>query len=103
MTTTPEKKTEAPAEKPKATAAPIDVPRGVPVKLIRFVRSIQVPGYPQTDVVQTQKRPDGAYWELEYIAAMRHHRISFTNKNDQRQTRTVFVHETHVQSWEPLA
>lgn len=101
-TTNNEKKTEAPAaDQPKAPA--IELPRGVPVKMLRFVRSTQVPGYPQTDVVQTQKRPDGAFWEIEYVAQMRHHRISFTNPNDKRQTRTVFVHETHVQSWEPLA
>ncbi len=85
-----------------AKAAPaIDVPRGVPVKTLRFARATQVPGHQVTEVVANTQNPNGSGWVIEYIAQMRHHRITYTSNT--KEVRTVFVHEVHVQSWEPAA
>lgn len=86
---------------PKGTVAQ-DVPRGMPVKLLRFVSSIQVPGHSVTNVVSAIKQPNGAYWEVDYIPQMRHHRITYCDPN-RKKLDTVFVPESQVQSWEPAA
>lgn len=92
----------------KAAAKPpaVETPKGMPVKILRLVRATQLPGYPQTDVIATQKMPDRREWTIEYIPQMRHHRIDYYNPNatkEEDKHRVGFVHETHVSVWEPLA
>ncbi len=79
-----------------------DEPSGIPVKFIRFTRTgMQIPGYSSTDVVSAVTQPNGAYWQLTYIPAMRHHKIFYTDPNRRDSTKTAYVHETHVSTWEP--
>jgi len=103
-----EKTNEKPAASSTNTrpAATLDVPRGVPVKMMRLVRATQLPGHQQTDVLAAVTNPNGQKWEIEYVAQMRHHRITYTNPNEPKlelRVRTAFVHETHVTVWEPAA
>jgi hypothetical protein len=101
-----DKKTEKTTTAAPKAAPNLELPRGIPVKMMRLVRPTQVPGHPQTDVVQAVKQPNGQQWEIEYVPQMRHHRITFTNPNesdDTKKVRTAFVHETHVSVWEPQA
>jgi hypothetical protein len=101
-------KTETTAPKkqapPQGVPVVTDAPRGIMVKLMRFTSaSFQVPGYSSTDSISARREPDGRTWEIEYIPAMRHHRITYRDPNrNGGETIVGYVHETHVRSWEPV-
>lgn len=81
-----------------------DVPRGIPVKLLRLHRAMQVPGKQADDVVAAGVMPNGRSWEIEFIPQMRHHKITFTDPGRQKDGPEVgYVHETNVLTWWPAA
>jgi len=98
---TEDKKTEKTAEKKSQFLA--DVPRGIPVKVLRLVKTMQLPGHGSTDSVQAQVLANKTSWTIEYIAQIRHHKITFTDPGREDRCKTAFVHESRVDSWEPAA
>lgn len=94
-------KTE-PAPKP-SKASQFEIPRGVPVKLVRFTRSMQVPGKQADDTAKSETLPNGRSWTIEYIPQIRHHKITYTDPGRQKEPEVGFVHECHVLAWWPAA
>lgn len=85
-------------------ASRTELPRGIPVALLRFVRPLQVPGQQSGDSVKAETLANGRRWEIEFIPQMRHHKITFFDAERQKDGPDVgFVHEVHVLSWKPAA
>lgn len=84
-----------------APSALSDLPRGIPVAVLRFTRPMQVPGRQSDETLKADKQPNGREWIVEYIPQIRHHKITFLDNDRQKEPRIGFVHESHVLSWEP--
>lgn len=102
MNETDTKKT-APKNPPPAKAPQVpDLPKGIPVFVLRTTKQMQLPGYDWTDTVKTQTVNNGCSWEIEFIPQIRHIRISYTDPSRQDRCKTAFVHESQIVSWEPM-
>lgn len=100
-------KTEAKPNKPqgeKTAPNPLaELPRGIPVKVLRLMKPMNIPGYSVTDVVNGDlHEPNRKRWTIEYVPQMRHHKIIFHDPTPHAPAVTFFVHETHVVTWEPM-
>jgi hypothetical protein len=92
------KKTEDP--KSLTEKAPLDFARPVPVAIARWDRALQYPGRASETAVKTEKLANGSVWLVEYLAPIRHFRITYTDP--RKKTVTVgFVPECRALSWEP--
>jgi len=91
------------SEKTKHQASAIaDLPRGIPVAVLRFSRPLQVPGRQSDDTLKSEKVANGRTWEIEYIPQIRHHKITYSDPDRQKDGPKIgFVHESVVLSWEP--
>lgn len=104
----PEKKhrpepTAKPPTAAVASSAPRDLPAGIPVKVLKLDRQMQLPGIPVTDVITATTAPEAGRreWRIEYIPQIRHHRISYYPHDPRKPDEVLFVHESHVASWQP--
>src|SRR5205085_10383033 len=97
-TMTEEKKIEDKKKQPNPLA---ELPRGIPVALLRLGRPIQVPGRQSDDTLKSEKQPSGRTWEIEYIPQIRHFKVTYSDPERQKEPKVGFVHESVVLSWEP--
>lgn len=89
--------------KPEIKRDTLDVPKGIPVRIVRFVnKGMQVKGMQSGDVLKAQKYPDGREHLIEYIPQIRHHKITYNDPNYPDRSGVTMVHETRVDGWEPL-
>lgn len=72
----------------------------VPVRVLRFLRSIDVPGKDGAMALAARTEMNRPSWALHYLPAQRHFRIVYSAP--QRPTIKAYVHETVVGCWEPL-
>ena len=79
----------------------LGVTGGIPVKLARFLRPLQIPGSSSSESASTNKQPNGCAAQVEFIPQMRHHMIAYLNPNE-RVVKIGFVPEGQVLTWEPL-
>lgn len=112
---TPQTETKKPVP-PKAKPEPPPMPsvpqfdwsKPVPVAVIRFDRGVDVPGkmnenyLKSTSAADRAARPDGDIFDVEYIAAIRHFRVTYTSKG-KRKVGVAFIPEGRALSWEPVA
>lgn len=74
-----------------------------PVSILRFVnKGQQVAGMQSGDVLKAQKLSNGCHWVIEYFPQIRHHRITYTDPNQQDRSGVSMVHESRVDSWAPV-
>jgi hypothetical protein len=79
-----------------------EVPRGIPVKFVRFVdRSMQISGMQSGEQLQARKEPNNREHRIEYIPEMRHHMITYLDPA-KHEVHFDFVHESQVKSWKPV-
>lgn len=76
--------------------------RGVPVRLVRWERPLQIPGKQQDESIGTKREANGREWLVTYLPRDRHFQIDYKNPNRETENGTAFVHETRALSWEPL-
>lgn len=101
-----EPKKELP-ETPKADPPKTDWTKPVPVALVRFDRALQYPGKQSEQHAKTEqepaKGPPTRSWQVEFIAAIRQFRITFTDHAKGAAPKIGYVPECRVLTWEPLA
>lgn len=99
----------ATSAKPETPRASMDAPSlaalppGIPVRVLRLDRNVQLPGIPVTDVITATAKPGPGRreWRIEYIPQIRHHRITYFPHDARNEPEVVFVPESHVTSWTP--
>ena len=79
---TEEKKIEDKKKQPNPLA---ELPRGIPVALLRLGRPIQVPGRQSDDTLKSEKQPSGRTWEIEYIPQIRHFKVTYSDPERQKE------------------
>lgn len=72
----------------------------IPVALVRFDRPIQYPGRQQDDQCKTETSSNGKSWAVEYLPAMRHFRIAYSDPA-RNEKKVGYVHEIRALGWEP--
>lgn len=72
----------------------------IAVKYLKFARAIDLPGKEATEAVTAGGPKNGTNFEIEYLPAMRHHRIICNRPGEK--ARLVYMHESQVYLWEPL-
>lgn len=97
------KKTDQPkkTEAAKASSPPLEVPRGIPVAVLRFAKPTQVPGHAVAPVIKTETSKSGKRWEIEFIPQLRHHRVTFYGVRDE-PPQVLMIHETRIDNWDPV-
>ena len=114
-TQTEPKKPAPPKAPPKAEATLPELPKldwqkPVPVAIVRLEKGVIIPGktvdvngyMKSTPLAEREARPDVDIWDVEYIAAIRHFRITYVSKGRKRNE-LAFNHESRALSWEPVA
>lgn len=75
----------------------------VPVKMIKLHNKLDIPGRGFTSSVVTTDQVNTRRWQVHYIPSLRHHRIVCWEPGEGVTPTVVYVHESHVASWEPCA
>ena len=75
----------------------------VPVKVVRFIRDIDIPGRGLTSAISGDqgKAETGKSWRVDFDMRIRHHRIAFYPPGKKDPERVVMVPAEQVSSWEP--
>jgi hypothetical protein len=98
-----EKKAVKAEPEPASTMAKIDWAKPVAVASARFTRAMQLPGKTTDPNELKSEQGEVRSWTVEYLAAIRQFRITFTERGARRTTKVRYVPECHVLSWEPEA
>jgi hypothetical protein len=75
----------------------------MPVRMVRFIRDIVVPGRGATTAVtaEPEKAPTGKSWRIDFDGRIRHHRITYYPPGKTESEGVVYVPAEQVSSWEP--
>jgi hypothetical protein len=79
----------------------IEMPAGMPVATLRFVKPTQVPGMAVTPTLQSHTAKNKRRWDIEFIPQIRHFKITYTPPEPGGAVRTLMVQETRVDTWDP--
>lgn len=94
-----QKKGKLPADpKPRAQ---LEMPPGIPVAVLRFLKPTQYPGHAVSPIVKTELAKNRRRWEVEFIPQIRHFKISYFAP-DTDKVEIVMLHETRVDNWDPV-
>lgn len=90
--------------KPSAPPKP-SRPEAMPIKLLRFCETIDIPGSQLNGVSVTgrnpaDKRPGGAHHDVELQPWLRRFRLAYFEGGKAEPTKVAYVHETFVKSYE---
>lgn len=84
---------------------------GIACKMIRFVASEDVPGSEMQNTLtgrapgkdhtlDVEGKPKICHHEIEFQPWQRHYRVTYFDRSKDGATRTLFIHETRVRSYE---
>jgi hypothetical protein len=96
-----EDKKPAPPSAPAAPRAPADIP----VALVEWDRQIHLPGK-QLETSQKlvpMKHANGNTLTIDYVVALRHFRVTYTDKQRPQSSGVRMVPVERALSWEPAA
>jgi hypothetical protein len=83
-----------------ASRAQLDLPQGIPVAVMRFLKGTQVPGVATTTELKSHTAGNRRKWDIEFIPQVRHFKITYTPP-DVGEPKVMMVHETRVDTWDP--
>lgn len=75
----------------------------VPVKVVRFVRDIDIPGRGLASAINgaQDKSETSKSWKVDFDRSIRHHRIAYYPPGKKEPERVVYVPAEQVSSWDP--
>lgn len=74
-------------------------PASIPVKTLRFASPLDVPGRTGASALSVRKQDNAGTYLIEYQPQLRHHKVTYSRTGQATEVR--YIHECHVQSWEP--
>ena len=74
----------------------------IPVKLVDWDRTIQLPGKQSEQTAKTERKPNGESWAIEYLPALRAFRVTFVDPNRANRSGVRYVPVERAVSWEPM-
>jgi len=86
----------------KQSAKPAAQREAIAVKLIKFVRAIDVPGRNATEGIVVKNPTNQDRWEVSFLPWLRSFEVRFFPANKESAPRAAFVPESQVAIWEPL-
>ncbi len=98
ITSTPTPKPKAPPQLKSEPASTFDPTKPRPVQSLAF--HLPHPKLDATSNISAESRPGQRKVTITFIPLMRHHYLEITKPGCEM--RDMFIHETHVASWEPL-
>lgn len=75
-----------------------DAPKTIAVRHLKFFRAHPSLNASESITSDTSS-PNRSHYVIEYVPSLRHHRVEF--RPIDAKPRVLFIHETHVASWEP--
>jgi hypothetical protein len=87
-------------KQPAPTPKPETKPDRIPVRVLRFFHPHPSFGA-ATSITSDLTHKNRSHYVIEYIPAMRHHRVEF--RPIDKKPEISFVQEVHAASWEPMA